>query len=192
MRFFRDISCLGAINKQISHRQTCIGIKCKYARMLTNNYAGCRCIVVHSTSRCNENRANSIWKCNRPTDLSNIHQNVYEQNCKQNWLSRMRVFSFGRRKERGSPSNPPIGALPLDHAGGYALRYPSYLLTTTGSNRDMRFLSRCSYALQPRSSYEHLSVRLSNAWIVTKRKHLAKKVQLSLIGSLLGSGDPIN
>jgi len=37
-------------------------------------------------------------------------------------------------------------------------------------------------AMQTRYSYEHLSVRpsvcLSNEWIVTKRKHLAKKVQL--------------
>ena len=39
-------------------------------------------------------------------------------------------------------------------------------------------------AMQARSSYEHLSVcpsdrpSVTNAWIVTKRKHLAKKVQL--------------
>jgi len=33
-------------------------------------------------------------------------------------------------------------------------------------------------AMQARSCYERLSVCLSNAWIVTKRKHLAKKVQL--------------
>ena len=44
-------------------------------------------------------------------------------------------------------------------------------------------------AMQARYSYEHLSVRLSvrlsNACIVTKRKHLAKTIQLRLIGSRL-------
>ena len=38
-------------------------------------------------------------------------------------------------------------------------------------------------ALYAGRSFLWASVRLSNAWIVTKRKHLAKKVQLWLIGS---------